>query len=83
MDTQPLLQEIDAQIAKLQHARTVLAAIDSASPRKGRGRPPKKSAPTTDAPQKRRTLSPVARARIAAAQRKRWAEKKKAAKKTS
>jgi len=83
MDIASFIKEIDAQIAKLQHARTALAAVNSASPQKRRGRPPKKSLPLLNALTKRRTLSASARAKIAAAQRKRWADQKKAAKKTS
>lgn len=79
MDTESLIKEIDAQIAKLQRARIELAAIDSAAPKKRRGRPPKTALPTPKASRKR-TLSADARAKIAEAQRQRWAKQKKASK---
>jgi hypothetical protein len=67
METTQILAEIDAEIRKLQDVRALLAGNNS-HPRPGR--PPKK----------KRTLSPEARAKIAAAQRARWAKQKKAAK---
>jgi len=81
MDTQSLLREIDAEIAELQRARTALAAIESAAAKKRRGRPPETSLLEPNTPRKKRTLSPAARTRTAAAQRKHWA-KQKASKKT-
>ncbi len=60
-----ILSSIDAQIASLEQARNLLT--DSGTSRRG-----KKSA--TAVPTKRkRKMSPEARERIAAAQRKRWA----------
>jgi hypothetical protein len=82
MDMQSLLREIDAEIAKLQHARMALAAIDSIPPKKRRGRPPQTTLLAPKASRKKRTMSVAARAKIAAAQRKRWA-KQKASKKAS
>jgi hypothetical protein len=66
MNTTELLTSIDAEIARLQEARALLAGRDGHV----RGRKPGK----------KRTLSAEARARIAAAQRKRWAAQKKVAK---
>lgn len=62
---------------KLEEAQSELATIlgeSSSSPKakKGPGRPPKKA---------KREMSPEAREKIAAAQRKRWAKAKKAASK--
>lgn len=72
-----ILEALDAEIARLQQARNILAA---ALPSSGRGR---KSASRTKGT--RRELSPEARKAIADAQRKRWAkvksQKKAAAKK--
>jgi len=74
------MQEIDAEIAKLQRARTAIAMISAGSePAKRRGRPPKTYSFEPATPKKRRTLSSAARAKIAAAQRKRWAAQKKSA----
>ena len=61
MSIDTLIAEIDAEIARLQQARTLLAG--------SQGR-------TTTAPAKKtskRRLSAAAREKIAAAQRKRWA----------
>ena len=63
MDTAQLISEIDSEISRLQQVRALLAG----------GR----SAVRTKRPETRRTLSAEARARIAAAQRKRWAKQKK------
>jgi topoisomerase IA-like protein len=67
MDTTELLSSIDYEIARLQEARALLAGRDG-HVRRGRN------------PGKKWTMSAEARARIAAAQRKRWAHQKKAAK---
>lgn len=67
MDTAQLVSEIDSEIARLQQVRTLLAGVGSATHAK--------------APRRKRTLSAEARARIAAAQKRRWAKQKGAAKK--
>lgn len=64
METTEIVREIDAEIARLREVRALLSGTASAR-RVGR-RPGK------------RVLSPEARARIAAAQRKRWAKQKSA-----
>jgi hypothetical protein len=69
MDTAQLVTEIDSEIARLQQARALLAGVGSATPAK--------------APRRKRTLSAEARARIAAAQKRRWAKQKGAAKKSA
>lgn len=84
MDISSILAEIDSEIARLQQARTALAGIASVVKRNP-GRP-KNTSPESiltkisrgSSPRKR-TLSPEARARIAAAQKKRWATTKKKA----
>jgi hypothetical protein len=78
MNTKPLIADIDAQLAKLQQARTVLLALDS-TPAKGKPGRPKGSGAKKAAPKKRRKLSAEARAKIAAAQKKRWAAVRKTA----
>ena len=72
MTTSDLLSSIDSEISRLEQARKLLAAY-GAPPRGGSVSPGK---PAT----RKRTMSAEARERIAAAQRKRWAEQKKAAK---
>ena len=73
MDTTALISILDAEIANLREARTLLAGQDG-HVRRGRklGRPAKK-----------RTMSAEGRARIAAAQRARWAKQKRATKKAA
>jgi hypothetical protein len=76
-----IIAEIDAQISKLQQARTLLSGISTPAARNGRGRPKgsKKAgaaAPAT-APARKRKLSPEGRKRIADAMKKRWAERRK------
>jgi len=63
-----VVSQIDFEIERLQKAKAILAALGSSESRPARKR------------RKQRTLSPEARARIAAAQRKRWAKQRKAAK---
>jgi hypothetical protein len=71
-----IIAEIDAQISKLQQARTLLAG--TAAPA-GRGRPKgsKSSVSAAASPRKKRKLSPEGRKRIADAMKKRWAERRK------
>lgn len=84
MEINRILAEIDAQIAKLQQARALLAGTNAtavaAVTKKAVGRPRKNAlvaAPVKAA--KKRVLSPEARKRIADAQKKRWAETRKKA----
>ena len=67
MNLNEILSSIDSEIASLQQARALLAGQVA-----GKGRAIKK-----------RTLSAEARAKISAAQRKRWAAQKKAARKAA
>jgi hypothetical protein len=70
-----LFSLIDAEIARLQEARALIAAN-----RKGPGRPSKllAAAPIVNPRKKKRNLSPEGRARIAAAVKARWAKQKRA-----
>jgi len=81
MEVSRILVEIDAQIAKLQQARQLLAGTEVVRKSPGRGRPKgsknlTKAAPETATPRKRK-LSPEGRKRIADAMKKRWAERRK------
>ncbi|MFC6645686.1 hypothetical protein ACFQBQ_08845 [Granulicella cerasi] len=80
MNVTALLRELDTEIARLQKARETIAALSTGAPAKrGPGRP--KATTTVAAPaRKKRTMSPEARAKIAAAAKKRWAAQKKATK---
>ncbi|MGA8086713.1 MAG: hypothetical protein WCA10_05355 [Terracidiphilus sp.] len=69
MSINNILAEIDAEIARLQQVRTLLAPTATGKPKKAKTATPAK---------KRRKLSKEGRARIVAALKKRWAEKKKA-----
>jgi hypothetical protein len=66
MNTSELIAVIDAEISRLQQARHLIAGTNSTR--------------TSTSTKKRRILSAEARARISAAQKKRWAQQKKAAK---
>jgi hypothetical protein len=82
MEVVRIIAELDAQIAKLQQARALLAGTTAPAPRTGPGRPKgsknaaAKTAQAVTAPRKRK-LSPEGRKRIADAMKKRWAERKK------
>jgi hypothetical protein len=69
MDTTELIAQIDAEIARLEKVKTLLDK-QTAPPR--RGNPPGTKSKVAS----KRTLSPEARAKIAAAQKKRWAKQK-------
>ena len=82
MDTTAILSTIDAEISKLQQARALLTgdSVPTAPPEKrGPGRPKKISTEPAKKSAKR-VMSEEARSKIAAAQKKRWAAAKKAAK---
>jgi hypothetical protein len=76
-----IVAEIDAQILKLQQARTLLAGAASPAVRTGRGRPKGSkngvAAAAAPAGARKRKLSPEGRKRIADAMKKRWAERRK------
>jgi hypothetical protein len=75
MDTTKILAEIDAELQRLQHARTVL---NGTVVKRGPGRPKGSVNGASSASPNRRRLSAEARAKIAAAQKARWAKAKKA-----
>ena len=78
MEVSRIIAEIDAQILKLQQARTLLSGTAKSAVRTGPGRPKgsKNTAAATTAPRKRK-LSPEGRKRIADAMKKRWADRRK------
>jgi hypothetical protein len=67
MDTTEIIQAIDAEIARLEKARDLLNCHVGTPARRGR--------PVSPKPQ-RRKISAEGRARIAAAQKARWAKAK-------
>jgi hypothetical protein len=74
MDTSQILTAIDEEIARLEQAKSLLTG-STTKPTPGR-----KPASAAPASAKKRTMSAAGRARIAAAQKARWAKAKKAAK---
>ncbi len=79
-----LVIEIDAEIARLQHAKALLLGVSTPTKR-GPGRPAKAVAsPTTITKKKtKRTVSAEAREKMRQGQLKRWAAAKKSAKKST
>jgi hypothetical protein len=75
MNTRDILSAIDAEIARLQSARSLLAGTTST---KRRGQPRTSTSPIAP---KKRTMSAAGRKKIAEAQRRRWAKQKRVAKK--
>ncbi len=86
MDVSRILSEIDAEINRLQQARSALTAIAGsgtvAAPRRGRPKGSVNKKATTGA-RRKRNLSPEGRKRIAEAMKRRWAERRAATSKGS
>ena len=79
MALKDILAQLDAEIARLQQAKTLLASSDvSIAPVVRSGRPKKDTASPAPAKpaKKKRNLSPEGRARIAEAVKRRWALQK-------
>jgi hypothetical protein len=82
-----VIAQIDAEIAKLQQAKTLLSGLPNAvavtSGRRGRPKGSKNAAktavPAKTAAKAKRKLSPEGRKAIAEAMKRRWAEHRKAA----
>jgi len=79
MSIDSILVQIDAEIARLTQARSLLANIGEVAG-KVTERKTRKSPAKVKKAKKTRTLSPEARKRIADAQRKRWAAQRAKAK---
>jgi hypothetical protein len=85
MEVSRIIAEIDAQISKLQQARELLAGTTSKAA-KGPGRPKGSRNAKAASPAgttRKRKLSPEGRKRIADAMKRRWAERRKQAAKSS
>jgi hypothetical protein len=81
VDSSKIIQQIDSQISKLQEAKALLAGAVTKS---GPGRPKKSaSAVAPKAKSAKRVLSAEAKEKMAAAQKKRWAKVRRAAKKAA
>jgi len=73
MAIENILTEIDAEIARLNRARALLATLETAAAKTG---PKAKKAPAKAKPRKKRVLSAEARKKISEAQHRRWAKEK-------
>jgi hypothetical protein len=74
MDTTEIIQKIDAEIARLEKARALLNGHVGSAAKRGR---PVSSKLTAVSKPARRKISAEGRARIAAAQKARWAKANK------
>jgi len=74
MDIQSIVAQLREETSRIEKVIAALAGLDSQTAR--RGRPPKVSKAVQASGRKRRTMSASARAKIAAAQRARWAKQK-------
>ena len=91
MDVSNIIAEIDAKIASLQQARAVLSGLGETAPvvvKAKRGRPKGstnavKAVKVAKTIKRKRNLSPEGRKRIAEAMKKRWAERRAQATKTT
>jgi hypothetical protein len=79
MDTTEIIAQIDSELARLQQVKSILSGSTPTTTIKVKRGPKSKTAPTPITA-KKRILSPEARARIAVAQKARWAKVRKAAK---
>jgi len=77
MDIQGIVAELKQQASRIEQAITALAGFGPPAPR--RGRPPQATQAKQVGPREPRTMSAAARAKIAAAQRARWAKQKRQA----
>jgi hypothetical protein len=82
MTTSGIIHAIDSEIERLRQARVLLIDVADSAPSVKRGRP--KGSTSQEKPLKAkkasRSISPEGKARIAAAQKARWAVRRKAAK---
>jgi hypothetical protein len=79
-----IIAEIDAQISKLQQARDLLSGtVTKAGKGPGRPKGSKNAKPASTAAPRKRKLSPEGRKRIADAMKRRWAERRKQAAKST
>lgn len=79
MEVSGIIAQIDAQIAKLQQARALLAGSTAVLTVRGRPKGSKNATKSVVASKKatKRKLTPEGRKRIAEAMKKRWADRRK------
>jgi hypothetical protein len=82
LNTTNIIEQIDAEISKLQAAKALLASVVT---KNGSGRPKKGASVSsiTSVRPAKRTMSAEGKAKIAAAQQARWAKVRRAAKKAA
>ncbi len=87
MNTEAIIEQIDAEISKLQQAKVLLNGVAVASTKRAVGRPKSVVAArilsVTPAKPVKRGMSVEGKARIAEAQKRRWAKTKRAANKAA
>jgi hypothetical protein len=71
-----LIKEIDMEIARLKEARALLADTSGSEVRRGRPKKSEEASLPAKSAKKKRSFTPEHRARIAAAQKRRWAAQK-------
>ena len=83
MNTEAIIEQIDAEISKLQQAKILLAGVATTPGTRTSGRPrtAKSAVKSIAAILTKRVMSAEGKAKIAAAQKARWAKSKRAAKK--
>jgi hypothetical protein len=85
MNTNAIIEQIDAEISKLQQAKALLNSVGVASTKRAAGRPKSVVAArirsVSPAKPVKRVMSAEGKARIAAAQKARWAAQRKQVKK--
>src|ERR1039458_10814138 len=74
MDIQGIVTQLRQEVSRIEQTMAALVGLSPQPAR--RGRPPKVTARVEAGGRKRRTMSASARAKIAAAQRARWAKQK-------
>lgn len=77
MEARGIIAEIDAEIARLQQARALLGGGGGSV--KAKAKPGRPKAFANKSQRRKRVLSADARKRIGDAQKRRWAERRKAA----
>jgi hypothetical protein len=85
MNTEVIIEQIDAEISKLQQAKALLTGATSTPAKRALGRPTANnevSKPVVSITTKR-VMSAEGKAKIAEAQKRRWAKSKKADKKAA
>jgi len=78
MNTAKMIAALDEELARLRQVRELLAGDTPEEPvKRKRGRPAKVAVKTAQPVSKKRNLSDESRARIAEAQKRRWAAQKR------